>query len=121
MAKTTKTTRDSSVRSVVFGSSTAVEGRAERARDRKQPDDNRGAHLNSSAAGQVFDRRTSVSTKRKLKVGLEIVLNETTDEVLARRSERAKWSTNGLRPRGSLKLKLSKEQRKALQTPAYMR
>jgi hypothetical protein len=62
-----------------------------------------------------------MSTKRKLKVGLEIVLNESTDEVLARRSERGEWSTNGLKPRGSLKLRLSKEQRKALQTPAYMR
>jgi hypothetical protein len=121
MAKTGKTTRGKLVRSLVSPSSIAVEGRAEPRRGRKQSDDNRSGRFDSSAAGRVLTWGTVVSTKHKLKVGLEIVLNESTDEVLARRSDRGKWSTNGLKPRGSLKLKLTKEQRKALQTPAYMR
>lgn len=59
--------------------------------------------------------------KRKPKVGVTYILNETTEEALAKRTERHEWLGNGLVPRGRLKLKLTKQQHKALQTPSYLR
>lgn len=87
---------------------------------RTTPEDNRGHRLASSATGAALKRRSKLA-KPKLKVGLTFVLGQTTDDVLAKSAEGHKWSRNGLVPRGKLKLKLTKRQHKAVQTPSYLR
>ena len=62
-----------------------------------------------------------MSSKGKPKVGVTYVQNETTDEALRKGTERHVWSRNGLLPRDKLKLKLTKLQHKAVQTPSYLR
>lgn len=103
---------------LVSASPKPVEGRT---RGLHKLDDNRNARSASSATGGSFERRSAVSTQRKPKVGVTYVLNETTDEALRKGAERHVWSRNGLVPRGKLKLKLTKQQNKALQTPSYLR
>ena len=101
-----------------FASSKPVDGRP---RGLHKPDDNRNQRSASSATGGSFERRIVVSSKGKPKVGVTYVLNETTDEALRKGTERHVWSRNGLVPRDKLKLKLTKLQHKALQTPSYLR
>jgi hypothetical protein len=104
-------------RTIGSRSSKSVEGRR---RDLPKLDDNRSRRFGSSATDGAFERRSAVHTK-KLEVGVTYVLNETTDDALAKRGERYTWSRNGLLPRNKLKLKLTKKQHKTLQTPSYMR
>ena len=84
-------------------SSKPVEGRS---RDLQKQDDNRSRRFGSSATDGAFERRSAVHAK-KLEVGVTYVLNETTEEALAKRGERHTWSRNGLLPRNKLKLKLT--------------
>lgn len=107
----------SSGRAIGSGSSKPVEGRR---RDLPKLDDNRSTRFGSSATDGTFERRSTVHAK-KLEVGVTYVLNETTEDALAKLGERHVWSRNGLLPRNKLKLKLTKKQHKTLQTPSYMR
>ncbi len=104
-------------RAIGSGLSKPVEGRS---RDWPKLDDNRSRCFGSSATDGAFERRSTVRPK-KLEVGVTYVLNETTEDALAKRGERHAWSRNGLLPRNKLKLKLTKKQNKTLQTPSYMR
>ncbi len=94
-----------------------VEGRV---RGLPKLDDNLHESAGSSATDGAFERSKAVAT-RKLKVGVTYVLNETIDDALLKRGERHTWSRNGLVPRSKLKLKLTKKQHKAVQTPSYLR
>jgi hypothetical protein len=104
-------------RAIGSPSSKPVEGRR---RDLPKLDDNRSRRFGSPATDGAFERRRAVRAK-KLEVGITYVLNETTEDALAKRGERHAWSRNGLLPRNKLKLKLTRKQHKMLQTPSYMR
>ncbi len=117
MATKRNSCSEPSIRTVVSASPKPVE---DRLRGLQKLDDNRSGRAGSSATDGAFERRRAVATK-KLKVGVTYVLNESTDDALLKCGERHKWSRNGLVPRNKLKLKLTKQQHKALQTPSYMR
>jgi hypothetical protein len=90
----------------------------DRVRGPRKLDDNRSTRAGSSAADGAFERSRAVAAK-KSKVGVTYVLNESIDDALLKRDERHTWSRNGLVPRS--KLRLTKRQQKAVQTPSYMR
>lgn len=92
----------------------------DRVRGLQKLDDNRRSRAGSSATDGAFERRSAVATK-KAKVGVTYVLNESIDDALNKQDERHTWSRNGLVPRSKLKLRLTKQQQKVVQTPSYLR